>query len=71
MTIKSPCKDCEERVLGCHSNCKKYLKFKKDTQEEKDKIIAGKLAEQQQRSYLSYQSERRRRRSAKTRKVGS
>ena len=71
MTISSPCKDCKERVLGCHSICEKYLKFKKDTQEEKEKIIASKIIDQQQIAYLSYQSERRRRRSAKARKVGS
>lgn len=71
MTINSPCKNCEERVLGCHSVCEKYLKFKKDAQEEKEKIIASKIIEQQQIAYLSYQSERRRRKSVKTRKVGS
>ena len=25
----SPCKDCENRELGCHSNCEKYLEFRK------------------------------------------
>lgn len=24
-----PCKGCEERVLGCHSRCPKYLEFHK------------------------------------------
>lgn len=24
----SPCKDCNDRVLGCHSTCTKYKEFK-------------------------------------------
>ena len=23
-----PCKDCEERYLGCHSKCNRYIKWK-------------------------------------------
>ena len=26
--IKSPCKNCEDRHLGCHSECGKYIMFK-------------------------------------------
>lgn len=26
----SPCKDCEDRVLYCHSTCEKYAEFKKE-----------------------------------------
>lgn len=25
--MKAPCKDCEERFLGCHSQCEKYQEF--------------------------------------------
>lgn len=25
---QTPCKDCKERALGCHSKCEKYAKFK-------------------------------------------
>lgn len=25
---KSPCKDCDERYLGCHSKCSKYKEFR-------------------------------------------
>lgn len=28
--INSPCKDCKDRYLGCHSKCKKYNNFKKE-----------------------------------------
>lgn len=32
--IVAPCKDCKDRVLGCHSTCEKYNAFKK----EKEKL---------------------------------
>lgn len=28
MIARSPCKDCLDRQLGCHSTCKKYLTYK-------------------------------------------
>ena len=31
--IGSPCRNCEERKLGCHSGCKRYLEFKKEVEE--------------------------------------
>ena len=31
---KSPCKDCKERELGCHSKCDKYIAFKMDKQKQ-------------------------------------
>lgn len=27
--INSPCKDCKDRHFKCHSDCKKYLNFKR------------------------------------------
>jgi hypothetical protein len=32
------CKDCTERVVGCHSTCEKYLKEKAEYAEENKKI---------------------------------
>lgn len=29
------CKNCEDRVLGCHSTCEKYLNEKKETENQK------------------------------------
>lgn len=26
--IDSPCKDCKERYLCCHSKCEKYIEYK-------------------------------------------
>lgn len=31
--LNSPCKDCPDRVLGCHSVCEKYLAFHKERTE--------------------------------------
>ena len=27
---KSPCKDCVDRQVGCHSTCEKYIAFRKE-----------------------------------------
>lgn len=31
----SPCKDCEDRNVGCHSKCEKYIEFKRMRDERK------------------------------------
>lgn len=36
----APCKDCEERHLGCHSECKRYLEY---LNEHKEIMAAEKL----------------------------
>ena len=61
----SPCKDCIDRELGCHVVCEKYKKFRKEYEEEKEKILAIKRVQNQNISYIEYQSERRRRGSAR------
>lgn len=25
-----PCKNCEQRAVGCHGNCEEYITFKKE-----------------------------------------
>ena len=34
----APCKGCTDRVLGCHSTCKKYIDFKLNNEELNRKI---------------------------------
>ena len=29
MKVVAPCKDCEDRVVNCHSTCDKYISWKK------------------------------------------
>lgn len=38
--VKSPCKGCPDRVLGCHSECGKYLAFQ-EAQERLRQIRNG------------------------------
>lgn len=35
--IKSPCKGCENRCIGCHSVCSKYAEFKQEMDEQSRK----------------------------------
>ena len=30
-----PCKDCKDRILGCHAKCKRYLAAKAKSEKEK------------------------------------
>lgn len=34
---KSPCLDCERRVIGCHARCEEYRGFLKDLKAYKEK----------------------------------
>ena len=34
----SPCKDCEERHVGCHSKCEKYAEFRKEVNEKREAL---------------------------------
>ena len=44
----APCKDCENRVLHCHSTCEKYLAFR----QEKDSILKKQRIEYLSTKYL-------------------
>lgn len=33
--VVSPCKDCEERCLGCHGKCSKYANYRAYIDEKK------------------------------------
>lgn len=39
----SPCKDCINRALGCHSNCKSYKEWKEYFDADKQKYNDDKL----------------------------
>ena len=36
--MKTPCKDCEKRYVGCHGRCEKYLEFYKTNQNRLNSI---------------------------------
>jgi hypothetical protein len=44
--MTNPCKDCEERQLGCHSDCEKYLAFYQQNREKNKKQLADAHANQ-------------------------
>lgn len=31
--MSAPCKDCERRYLGCHSECKDYIEYSRERNE--------------------------------------
>ncbi|MBR2388178.1 MAG: hypothetical protein IKB02_05350 [Clostridia bacterium] len=35
--MSAPCKDCERRYLGCHSECADYIKYSRERNEMLDK----------------------------------
>lgn len=37
-TIKAPCKDCADRIVGCHSTCEKYIIFAKNREEYRNLV---------------------------------
>ena len=50
MKNKQPCRYCTDRVVGCHSTCKKYIDWKKEYDERKQKIFENKAKERHYRS---------------------
>lgn len=35
--MKVPCKDCKDRIVGCHSTCEKYISFQNYNNKIKEK----------------------------------
>ena len=35
--IDAPCKYCEDRSLGCHATCSKYIEYAKYAEEQRQK----------------------------------
>lgn len=48
----SPCKNCDKRYLGCHSQCEDYKEWKIKEQEEHAKAINKQKAERMQEDIL-------------------
>ncbi len=38
MKKNSVCKECEERHIGCHASCEKYIKETEEIKKEKNEI---------------------------------
>ena len=59
--IDSPCKDCQDRFLGCHSKCEKYIAFRKKRDEQLDEINKQKKFEANLTNYIIDSIDRNRR----------
>lgn len=35
--IQASCKNCEERYIGCHDKCERYIKFRAQRTEDNEK----------------------------------
>lgn len=44
-SVSNPCLNCKDRVLYCHSNCKKYKDFKVQSEKEKSVIDSNRRNE--------------------------
>ena len=40
--IQSPCKNCSDRHIKCHSSCEKWLAYRKEFEAEKARIVKEK-----------------------------
>ena len=47
--IVSPCKDCPERFVGCHSSCERYKQYRS----ELDAFKAIRAADKDERAFAS------------------
>lgn len=56
-----PCKDCEDREIGCHSKCEKYKKFRDDVDASNEARRKETFAESYRiKSCISMKKKRRR-----------
>ena len=58
------CKDCPDRYLGCHGNCRKYRRAQEENQKRKDYLNADKDFDEYKFNHL----DRRERKSSKKNK---
>lgn len=38
-TVPSPCKNCTDRIVGCHSNCSKHDEYKEEVDKKLKEFI--------------------------------
>lgn len=51
-----PCKQCEDRVIGCHAVCAGYKQWKRITEETKAQIEAKRAPYEQSMAYYTERS---------------
>lgn len=58
MKPKVPCKDCEDREVGCHAFCELYLAYREAVDAWKAWLTAQREAEKRLNSYEARKAER-------------
>ena len=54
-----PCKNCPDRYIGCHSSCNKYISYKTELENFKDKV---KKAKDKEIAFIEYKRGKRKHR---------
>ena len=54
--LKSPCKDCTERALGCHANCSDYILFSNERRKINDERWKAKTMSRYEKKYRDKES---------------
>lgn len=39
-TVLSPCKDCDDRCIGCHTTCGDYAEYKQELERRRTEVKA-------------------------------
>ena len=42
-TVQSPCKECQDRAVGCHAKCERYADFKAESERERKAFYLKKI----------------------------
>ena len=55
-----PCKDCQDRRMGCHSKCELYTEWKKKFQDIQTQLYRHKMEDKRCRDYEMEKAKRMR-----------
>ena len=56
MKIQTVCRDCNDRQVGCHGNCERYIRSKREFEDQKDEL--RKIKEHEDAYYLYIKQKR-------------
>ena len=57
---KSPCLNCIDREVGCHSRCERYSRFRNEIDDEKKVVRDFKAQHNEHMAFLKQQKDRHR-----------
>lgn len=59
MNLKTVCKGCEKRYIGCHSSCNVYIDAKAEYEKKKDEVYRKKYRDAAMQDFAVHSQERR------------